>query len=315
MKKVVIIGNGMMGVGIAAISALAGHPTVLVGRTLARAEESIPAALAAVQELYDNELTTKEAADRAPSLITASGDQNAACEGAGIVIEAIPEKMADKQVLFQELDAILPADVPILSNTSGLPITQIASLVERYPERTMTTHFWFPAHLVPLVEVVMWEKTDPEMAKEVRDLLAGWGKAPVIVKRDTPGQLGNRLLHAITREAINIVEIGLASAEDVDTAIKNGLGIRFPVYGPLEHSDAVGLDLTLTVQDTVLAEISNRKEASDLLRDKVKHGDLGAKTGKGFYDWNERSMEVLAKNRNDFIIAARKLTAKMPKDH
>ena len=315
MKKVVIIGNGMMGVGIAAISALAGHPTVLVGRTKEKAEAALPASYAAIEELLANELTTPEAAERAHTLITASGDRTAACEGAGVVIEAIPEKMAEKQVLFRELDAILPPEVPILSNTSGLPITQVASQVERYPERTMTTHFWFPAHLVPLVEVVMWEKTDPAMAESVKELLAGWGKAPVIVKRDTPGQLGNRLLHAIIREAINIVEIGLASAEDVDTAIKNGLGIRFPVYGPLEHSDAVGLDLTLTVQDTVLAEISNRREASDLLREKVKNGDLGAKTGKGFYDWQVRSMDVLAKNRNDFIIAARKLTAKMPKDH
>ena len=139
------------------------------------------------------------------------------------------------RALFESVDAQLPAQVPVLSNTSGLRITDIAARVQ-HPERALTAHFWYPGHLVPLVEVVMGDRSSPDMAEAVRDELNSWGKAAVVVRRDLPGQLANRILQAVMREAINIVAMGLASAEDVDTAVKMGMGIRFPAWGPLEHT-------------------------------------------------------------------------------
>ena len=144
-----------------------------------------------------------------------------ALESARLVIEAIVEKLPAKQELFETMDALLPGEVPILSNTSGLRITDIAERVKQ-PERCLPAHFWYPGHLVPLVEVVMSDKSSLEIAEAVRDELNGWGKAAVVVHRDQPGQLANRILQAIMREAIDIVASGLASAEDVDTAIKMG---------------------------------------------------------------------------------------------
>ena len=308
--KVVVIGSGLMGSAIAARSALAGNPTVLVDLSEENAKKGIASALVCIDELVENELASSDQQKHAVDNLTWSCDNAQAVQGADLVIEAIVENISAKQKLFESLDALLPENVPILSNTSGLRITDIAAKVTRYPERTMTAHFWFPAHLVPLVEVVMWDKTDARLAEYVRDILASWGKAPVIVKRDLPGQLANRMLQAIIREAVNTVSIGLASPEDVDTAIKMGMGIRLPVWGILEHIDGVGLDLATSVQDTVLPELSCIQEAAPLLREMVSKGDLGYKTGKGLYDWNVKDMDKLARKRNAFIIQALKTMEK-----
>lgn len=304
--KVVIIGSGMMGAGIAAVSALAGNETILADQTLDQAEKGKAVCVKHINELAVNELVRPGQAEKAKKLLVCTGSWEQGVCGAELVIEAIYEKLEKKQELFELLDNCLPKTVPILSNTSGLRITDIAKKVKKFPERTLTAHFWFPAHLVPLVEVVMWEKTDISIAEKVRDILASWNKAPVIVKKDLPGQLANRILQAVIRESVNIVSMGLASAEDVDTAVKMGMGIRFPVWGPLEHIDAVGLDLAESVQNTVLPEISNRQCAGTYLKDLIREGNLGHKTGKGIYDWSVKSMEELAERRNEFIIYALK---------
>lgn len=300
---VVIVGAGLMGGGIAARSALAGNKTVVVDTDSARAAAGVGRAVACMDELAQNDLFDADTAAAAKQLLSAADHLDEALAGARMVIEAIVEDLAQKQALFRRLDAALPPEVPILSNTSGLRITDIAAGMAR-PERAVTAHFWFPAHLVPLVEVVVGDKTDPQLAQAVKEELDSWGKKAILVKRDLPGQLANRVLQAIIREAANIVEIGLASAEDVDTAIKAGLGIRLPVWGPLEHVDAVGLDLCVNVQDTVLPGISDRRECGPLMREMKAEGNLGYKTGSGFYDWSQKDMGELEKKRNDFIIHA-----------
>ena len=286
---VMVIGSGLMGPGIAAVSALAGNKTVLAGRSLATAEKGVQRAHENITELYNNQLADQQAKENAYQLIFASDDLDASADNAFVVIEAVPEDLALKQQLFKRLDALLPADIPILSNTSGLRITDIAKLAE-HPERILTAHFWFPAHLVPLVEVVIGDRSSKEMAVEIKELLKKWGKQPVIVKKDLPGQLANRILQAIIREAVNIVEIGLAEPEDVDMAMKAGPGIRLPVWGPIEHIEAVGLDLCKNVQRTVLPDISNAQAPSSLFENHVANGNLGYKTGKGFYDWSVKDM-------------------------
>ncbi|MEG1010212.1 MAG: 3-hydroxyacyl-CoA dehydrogenase family protein [Ruthenibacterium sp.] len=306
---VLVIGSGLMGSGIAACSALAGNPTVLIDLELALAQKGRAQALVCIDELYTNELAGKQQAERAQELLTADTDYKKYVDSAVMVIEAIVENLSIKQTLFQQMDAVFLPEVPLLSNTSGLRITDIAALTV-YPQRCVTTHFWFPAHLVPLVEVVVGDSTDAALAAGVRDTLLTWDKSAVLVKRDLPGQLANRILQAVIREAIHIVEIGLATPDDVDTAIKAGMGIRLPVWGPLEHIEAVGLDLGLKVQQTVLPEISGSATASPYLEKLVRENHLGCKTGSGFYDWSIKDMDKLAKTRNQFIIEARKFMKK-----
>lgn len=304
--SIVIVGTGLMGSGIAAVSALAGERTILVGRKMMTSQAGLMKALSNITELKDNGLAEPDAADKAQLLLSVCNNLDEALPQASIVIEAILENLEVKQSMFQRLDGALPPDIPILSNTSGLRISEIAKNT-KYPQRTMTTHFWFPGHLVPLVEVVMGEYTDEAMAVAVKDRLKRWGKAPVLVKRDLPGQLANRILQAIIREAVSIIESGLATAEDVDTAVKMGMGIRLPAWGILEHVDGVGLDLCRSVQNTVLPDISTAQEANPLFTKMIDNGNLGYKSGKGFYDWSVKSMEKLALKRNHFIIQALKI--------
>jgi len=295
-----------MGGGIASRAALAGHKTVLYDIDPARALAGKQNALGCIDELLANGLVERDAAERGRTLIRTATDLKAACESAQYVIEAIVENVAVKQELFAELDEMLPPEVMILSNTSGLRITDIAAKMQRHPQRALTAHFWFPGHLVPLVEIVIGEKSDPALAQQAKQLLLGWDKAPVVVKRDLPGQLANRILQAVIREAASIVEIGLCDPEDVDAAIKMGMGIRFPVWGPLEHVDSVGLELCRNVQATVLPDICAQQAPSKLFEEKIAAGEMGAKTGKGFYDWSVKSMPELAERRNRFIIEALK---------
>ncbi|MCI8832095.1 MAG: 3-hydroxyacyl-CoA dehydrogenase family protein [Lachnospiraceae bacterium] len=310
-NRVMVVGAGMMGSGIGAMAALAGHPVTLVDLSEEQAAKGIEKALECIRLREEQELATHEEARKAAGLFKVGTDIEAEADQAFLVIEAIVEKLEAKQKLFQRLDQVLPREVPICSNTSGLRITEISRLCTCCPERTMTTHFWLPAHLVPLVEVVMGEKTEEGAAVMVRDELKKWKKSPVLVRRDLPGQLANRVFQAIIREAIDIVASGLATAEDVDTAIAAGMAMRFPVWGPLKHLDAIGTDLGLAVQETVLPDICARRHAGDYIRQMVADGHLGAKTGKGFYDWTEREIGDDMKKRDQFIIEACKITSKL----
>ncbi len=201
-NSVLIVGSGMMGCGIACCSALAGNRTVLydaapdaLSRAKTRTGENL-------DELVAQGLCTRQQVADALALVETDADLEHASETAKVVIEAVFEKLELKQDIFARLDALLPVEVPLLSNTSGLRITDIAARAQ-HPERTLTTHFWLPANLIPLVEVVIGDHSDPALTQTVSAMLKDWGKAPVIVKRDLPGQLANRILQAVIREAVN----------------------------------------------------------------------------------------------------------------
>jgi 3-hydroxybutyryl-CoA dehydrogenase len=302
-KRVVVIGAGLMGPGIAACAALAGHPAVLLARTAEKAAAGEVRARGQIAQLLDNQLVTAEQAAATEDLLSSGTVLAPYINDTFMVIESINENLALKQALFRDLDAVLSPDVIIASNTSGLRITPISQDM-LHKQRALTTHFWFPPHLVPLVEVVMSDHTDLALAEKTREVLLSWGKVPVLVRRDLPGQLANRILQSVIREAVYIVESGLASAEDVDLAIKMGMGIRFPAWGPLEHIDAVGLDLGLSVQRDVLPGLCNATRPGQYLTDLVSGGKLGYKTGQGFYDWQKKDMQQLVAGRDRFIVAA-----------
>lgn len=299
-NQVVIIGGGLMGCGIAAVASAHGETVVLVGRKPEKLAEMTTITQDLLTELCKNEIITPEQAAFGQAHVHTTTDLDQACSQANFIIEAINENLADKQALFQKLDAMLPEEVIITTTTSGLLITDI-SATSQHRHRMATAHFWFPAHLAPLVEVVMSPDTTRDTAQAAFDRIASWGKAPVIVTRDVPGQLGNRMLQAIIREATAMVESGLATPEDVDTAIKMGLGVRLPVWGPLEHMDAIGLELGCSVQNSVLPHISRDTQANEAFTRRLANGQLGYKSGQGFYDWSVKDMDELQSLRNDFV--------------
>lgn len=300
IKRVAIFGTGQMGPGIAVTAVLAGCDTILVGRTplsVARGQARFDAALAFMVE--NGVVFPGEAASAAERLVTAI-DIGAAAQ-VDLVIESIIEHLPTKQQFFRALDEVYSPDVILASNTSGLRISDIAALMER-PERAVTTHFWNPGHLMPLVEVIQGQRTSEETVQRTYRFLQHCGKKPVIGRKDVPGQICNRLLQAVIRECIYMVQEGIASAEDVETALKAGAGLRFPVYGPLEHLDAVGLDLAITVQTSVLPSLCSSAEPGQYLKDLVADGHLGARSGRGFHDWRRRSVDELRRARDQFLV-------------
>ena len=309
IQKVSLIGTGMMGPGIAAVVALAGFDVTLIGERPDWADEGVKKSHALMDQLLQSDLTTASAVRQAKRALRGTADFEAGVQGAQLVIEAIPENLELKQQLFQLLDRLTPSEFILATNTSGLSVTQISALAT-HRERIATTHFWMPPHLIPLVEVVMSPYTSEQTAQNLMEFLRSCGKKPALVRKDLPGQLANRILQGMIREATNLVQEGVATPEDIDNALKNGLGIRLPVWGVIEHIDAVGLDLCLNVQNSVLPALNNDPHAVRLFADKVKQGDLGVKTGKGFYDWNRRRIDDLKQLRDDFIIQTLHFRAK-----
>jgi 3-hydroxybutyryl-CoA dehydrogenase len=301
----------MMGPGIALTLALGGVRSTILGRTEESAAAGLNRALAHARVLFENDVAAPEHIDLALRLLDASSEFTRVVGEADLVVESAPEDMAFKQELFATLDAVAPHDAVLASNTSGLSITAIASRCQR-PERVVTTHFWNPPHLMPLVEIVKGEKTSDAVAQDVRELLAGCGKMPVVVKKDRPGQLGNRLQMALVREAVNIVAEGIADADDVDTVAKNGFGIRLPAYGIFEHQDVVGLDLGIKVVEYVARDLYNEPRAPEYMRELVRDGNLGARTGRGFYDWSAKSADEVKARRDAFLIEVLRYRKRLP---
>ncbi len=301
IDKAAVIGTGMMGPGISLVLALGGVHTTLVSRSPEGAARGRASVQAQAAMLLDNLLVDQAKIAATLHRIKTSVDLESAVSDAGLVIESGPEDLAYKQRFFEQVDRISPKPAILASNTSSLSITQIAARCQ-HRGRIMTAHFWNPPLLVPLVEIVSGNDTEPGSAESLRSLLAACGKVPVMVRKDRPGQLGNRLQVAMIREAAYMIAEGIATAEDIDLAIQNGLGLRFPAYGLLTHQDNVGLDLTLAVNSYVSPDLYRDSEPPPYLQSLVSGGDLGVKTGRGFFDWTNRSADDVKARRDQFLI-------------
>ena len=300
--RVAVIGTGMMGPGIAVSLALAGHEVRLFGRSAESVQRGLAAARDGMDLLQRERLVVvPQKAAGAAERLGGSTDLAAVLAGAEFVFESIVEDLSEKQRLFAELERLAPPTAVLASNTSGLPISRIAEHLED-PSRSATTHFWNPPHLMPLVEIVKGAHTSDETVERLRAVLDAAGKQTVIVRKDVPGQLGNRLLHALFREAFHIVQEGIASGEDVDLAIKNGPGLRFPAYGLLEHADMIGLDMQLAIDSYLFAELCNLGGPPALLEQRVARGELGVSSGRGLYDWSTRDAAAVRARSDRFII-------------
>jgi 3-hydroxybutyryl-CoA dehydrogenase len=277
VPRVAVIGGGVMGAGIAQVFLAAGVPVRICDPARA-ARDSLPARITAGLDLLGlPNASALELLTTVPSLPDAVGQ-------ADLVIEAAPEQLAMKQRIFAELDvAALPGAV-LASNTSALPIREITRDVHSR-HRVVGTHFWNPPSLVPLVEVVQAGASDLALVQWVIRLLDRIGLKPVHVAADVPGFVGNRLQHALKREAIALVADGICTAETVDTVTRYGFGARLGIVGPLEQSDLSGLELTLAIHQTLMPALDNTPVPHPLLVEKVRNGETGAAAGRGFRRW------------------------------
>lgn len=288
-KRIAVIGAGLMGHGIALCFAQAGHPVKVydpVESSLATLNARVAESLRLMGLLDD----IKPVLDR----IAAVSVLEKAVEDADCVFECGPENIAIKQDIFANLEKAAPRAAILASNTSVLPITAITSQMST-GERAVGTHWWNPPHLIPLVEVIRTALTSESTVEAMLALLMGIGKSPVRVEKDVPGFIGNRLQHALWREAISLIERGICDAAAVDTVVKMSFGRRLAVLGPLENADLVGTDLTLAIHGAVLGDIEASPAPSPHLRRLVEQGKLGMKSGAGFYEWSAEEADAVRK--------------------
>jgi 3-hydroxybutyryl-CoA dehydrogenase len=279
----VVVGGGTMGRDIAAIFYAAGWRVQVVETDAAARAPLAQRVRESAQAIGAS--TAAGAIDVVPDLDAA--DWN----GVGLVIEAVPEQLPLKRTVFAALERLAPATVPLASNSSSFPISEIGAGLATQA-RMLGLHFFMPAHLVPAVEVVRSGKTDEAVAQAVTAIMRSVGRKPVQVRRDIPGFLGNRLQHALMREAIALVEQGFASPEDVDTVVRYGFGFRYIAAGPLLQKDHSGIDIHCAAATTMYPHLTNTAEPSPLLRQLVERGEVGMKSPsrKGFYRWDEASI-------------------------
>ncbi len=275
--RVAVLGAGLMGAGIAQVFLAAGVPVTM--------HDPAPGALGSVPGRIRAGLDLLGLPNGPPvALLTTARSLREAVTGADLVIEAAPESLAVKRGIFAELGAAAPAGAVLASNTSAIPIRQITAGMDGR-QRVIGTHFWNPPYLVPLVEVVQAGASDPDAVAWAIGLLGQVGMKPVHVTADVPGFVGNRLQHALKREAIALVADGICTAETVDTVTRYGFGPRLGIVGPLEQSDLSGLELTLAIHETLMPALDRTPVPHPLLVEKVREGETGAEAGRGFRTW------------------------------
>lgn len=280
MLRIAVIGGGLMGAGLAQLFAQRGHPVAIVEPAEAVREE-LPERLRSICA------TMHEDASRMAN-VTVHPTLREGVAQADFVIEAAPERIELKQTLFAELVAAVPAGAVLATNSSVIPVgTVSAQLADAEAARVIGTHFWNPPYLIPLVEVIQGPRSGLQAIERAMQLLREVGKTPVHLKKDVVA--GNRLQHALWREAITLVEEGVCDAAGVDALVKSSFGLRLPVLGPLENADLVGLDLTHAVHEVVFPTLSRSTAPSPVLEKLLGEGHLGMRTGRGFYEWTPES--------------------------
>jgi len=284
-EQIAVVGAGLMGTSIALDWARAGFSVAIYDSDGERVESTTRRAREIGQALVEGGVITANELNLAVARLKATTDLGEAVGEADYVAEAIVENLAVKQSLYAELDAITRPDAVLASNTSSFMPSALAEPTARR-ERLLVAHYFNPAHLIPVVEVVLGPETAPETAETTIRLLREAGKTPAVLRKEVPGFIANRLQSALLRESLALIEDGVCSIEDLDAVVSLGFGRRLAAFGPLALHDMAGLDVWQAIATGLFPVISDAKEVQPLLADRAARGDLGLKSGRGFYEWS-----------------------------
>lgn len=309
-KNISVLGAGKMGLGIAQLFAMQGHQVKVIyvydDKVRCNAREVLKENL----EILEKNDVLKEDIETIMNRISFVDTMEEVADFADIVFECIIEKLEIKQEFFAKMDQVFPVHTILATNTSAISITEIAEK-SVHKERIIGTHYWNPAYLIPLVEVIRTKYVSDETVQATYDLLKEAGKRPVIVKKDVPGFLANRMQHALFREALSIIEQDIADPQDVDDAIKYGFGMRLGICAPVEVMDMGGLDLTYNIHSYLFPHLENSTTPSRLLTDNIAEGNLGFKTGKGLETWSEEDIKNSLNNLTEGLIKVAKALGRL----
>ncbi len=290
-----------MGPGIAA-TLLRGGMTVRAHDTSAQALENAPTLIATANSVLD---ALGRPDKRNGGEVSVSGDLATCVEGADLVIETIPEDIDLKLTLLEHLDRLVSADCILASDSSGIPVSKLQTNVSN-PGRVIGMHWSNPPHIIPMIEVIAGEKTDQAVVEWMVSTIEGFNLIPVVVKKDVPGFVENRILYALLREAVDLVEQGVIDAEDLDTCVSWGIGYKLAVIGPMALLDMAGLDIYQAVGSYLNKELCNRDDVGQFVTDLTSGGNLGIKTGGGVYSYTPEKIKELQSARAKTLVAVRK---------
>jgi 3-hydroxybutyryl-CoA dehydrogenase len=302
IERVAMVGAGLMGHGIALEYAQGVQEVRLLTSRPETAQRAVEAVREELELLSREGLIDRQRAEEAAGRVKAANNIEDALGDADLAVESVAENLELKQKLFQHMDQVAPAHAILASNTSALSITSLGEMTKR-PDRVVGTHYWNPPHMMPLVEVTSGQETSAETVETMCALLRSLGKTPIHVHKDVPGFVWNRLQHALFREAMWLLDNGVVTPEELDQVGKLGLGRRLFTAGFCEAADLGGVDVWATVQSYMLQHISSSTEVSPLLKEKVARGELGTKSGKGFYDWPPERLQRVKEARDKQLIA------------
>jgi len=305
IKTVAVVGAGTMGPGMAATFARHGFTTRLFDIKPEQIEKAKGTIDFVYKTLIGGGFMAEADAEAGKGRLTMTTDLAEAVRDADFVVETVPEKLEIKLDVFRQLESLVRPDTVLASNTSGIPITKLGEVVQT-PGRVVGMHWSNPPHLIPVIEVIKGERTDPQTVETTVRITERIGMVPARVDRDVPGFVENRILYAIMREALHLLDEGVASAEAIDTITKWGIGYKLAVIGPLELLDMAGLDIYTAVASYLNKDLSNSTGISETVTKKVEQGRLGIKTGGGLFDYTPEKIQELQQRRGRLLVATRK---------
>ncbi|MDA1188617.1 MAG: 3-hydroxyacyl-CoA dehydrogenase family protein [Chloroflexi bacterium] len=313
IERIAVVGAGLMGHAIALDFALAGFRVKMQDKNDASVERGFEMVRSDFDRMVKLKTTTREKANAALKKMSGHTNLSEAVGDADVVVEAVFEDLKIKQQMFKRLDAAAPKGAILASNTSSFMPSQLYTMTSR-PDKVLVAHYFNPAHLIPLVELVRSPETSDATVETMRGLYEGMGKKPIVVEKEVIGFIVNRMQIALQREAFWLLDNGVASAEDIDTGLKSSAGRRWAVAGPFEVMDLAGLDTLVDASKAMLPHISNSREVSKSLTDAVEQGNLGTKTGKGFHTWTPESVDAVKQRIAEALVELERWSKKDAKE-
>ncbi|MBZ9910249.1 3-hydroxyacyl-CoA dehydrogenase family protein [Mesorhizobium sp. BR115XR7A] len=303
IQRIAIIGLGTMGPGMAARLARGGLQVVAYDVAPAAIERA--GSMLGVAEGVLDALGIA-APPAGAGTVRFTDDIADAVSGADLVIENVPENISIKADVYRTIDSLIASDTIVASDTSGIPITKLQAHIS-HPERMVGMHWSNPPHIIPMIEVIAGEKTAPHIVTTIRDLIRSIGLLPVVVKKDVPGFVENRVLYALLREAVDLVERGVIEPEDLDTCVSWGIGYKIAVIGPMALLDMAGLDIYKSVSSFLNADLSNRDDVAPMVLEKTNASKLGIKSGEGMFSYTPEQTKALQGERARKLVAVRRI--------
>ena len=300
MKNITVLGAGIMGHGAAQLFAQAGYNVRIQARRQTSLDQAREMITNSLKIMVEKEMLAQDKMDQTLSNLSYTTDLHEAIQDSDFILESIPEVLETKLATYEIIESVVSEKTIIASNTSTFPLKELTQNAKN-PERFIITHYFNPPQLVPIVEIAKFEKTDENVVKVTYDLMKEIGKSPVVLKKEITGFIVNRVQVAFLRECFNLIEQGVCTAEDIDIAVKGSMGFKWAFCGPMESQDLAGLQTTQAMVHNIEQDLSNTREVPSFLKEMVENEDLGIRSNKGFYEYDDNGAKAIYTRDDNFL--------------